>query len=187
MKVDQKELGTEDVSNEQCFENTSELESRVSDSFGPSYQKSQQVQEVEQEVNEAQSAEAQLVVNQKEDVNSHTHPLIPNDSVVIVSENNIRVSQLHGINLHVELHPALLRKEIRSQTYVESLSKGESESGSESSSLGINRPLNDQLQSTILASTRLGVDFNDNHVKAMAKLVEKEENDYKLLLRNNRF
>lgn len=84
MKVDQKELGTEDVSNEQCFENTSELESRVSDSFGPSYQKSQQVQEVEQEVNEAQSAEAQLVVNQKEDVNSHTHPLILNDSVVIL-------------------------------------------------------------------------------------------------------
>lgn len=85
----------------------------------------------------------------------------------------------------MEIRPALQRKEIRRQVLEESLSKETNESESESSILGINRPLN-EIQSMILAGKRLGVEFSENHVRAMAKLIEKKDKEYNLLLRNIR-
>ncbi|KAI8536128.1 hypothetical protein RHMOL_Rhmol10G0232400 [Rhododendron molle] len=80
-------------------ESNSNLESRVTDSLGLSTCNLQLEQGVDREGNEAQSSKAQLRNFQNEEELAHLGPLLLNGPVEIGTGNNIRSSQLHGINL----------------------------------------------------------------------------------------
>lgn len=101
---------------------------------------------------------------------------ILNQPVVIGEENDIRVSQLKGLNLLVDLRPAQVRKIRRSQ----SLQETSCDQGGINSQ--IRNKIANELRSTIEAGTKWGVDFGERDIKAMENLIKSENH---LLLQRN--
>lgn len=137
-------------------------------------------------VNKAQcDIEKNLVPNamsdQKQDGNINVLPLI--EPLEIDSRNYPRASQIEGINLLVDLHPAEQRKRIRTQVYEACMSSWESES-IQNSTLSVKARQEQELQSTILAGEILGVNVVEGDIISLKKMIETEAKEYALLQRN---
>lgn len=112
-----------------------------------------------------------------------------NEPLVIDSRNNLKASQIEGINLLVDLRPAERRRRIRSQMYEACLNSVESEFVQNTKSSHGTRQdqevINAEVQSTINTGKRLGVDMVESDVQVMKKMIEIEAKEFALLQRSN--
>ncbi|KAI8527168.1 hypothetical protein RHMOL_Rhmol12G0054800 [Rhododendron molle] len=122
------QFNTLEDSHDESSNSTHVLDSIVQDSLSPLQEKSlesghpnRQVQPRENQIVENLEQEQEKGLEQEQ--NSEKVSQTATNSGVIISNNNIRASQVQGINLLVELNPSAVSKSIRSQQYEDSLSK----------------------------------------------------------------
>lgn len=113
------------------------------------------------------------------DMDGHHNPVM--EPITLDSQNNLRASQLEGINLMVDLRPASIRRRIRSQIYEECMSSQESEFVE---SVQRQLDIENEFQLTIAAGNRLGVDFKESDASMMKKMIESDTNSFAALERS---
>lgn len=109
----------------------------------------------------------------------------------MVYDSNVilRASQLQSINLHVDINPSAVRKNIRSQQLEATLSNDGDDIDSyiiasqEQEQISLDK----ELQSTIIAGNNLGINFRDDGILRMKKMIEIETKALKASLKNNSF
>ncbi|KAF7112933.1 hypothetical protein RHSIM_RhsimUnG0177800 [Rhododendron simsii] len=133
-----------------------------------------------------QYAEARVGENQKQgkDGGFWDNNLVQCDSNICV-----RASQVHGINLHVDLNPSAVRRNIRSQQ-LEASVNSEGDDIAEyiiASQEQEQNEIDKEVQKTILAGNSLGIKFGDAGIKRMKKMIENEAKVLKASLKYNSF
>ncbi|KAH7863185.1 hypothetical protein Vadar_014453 [Vaccinium darrowii] len=113
------------------------------------------------------------------DLDGHQNPVM--EPTTLGSQNNLRASQLEGINLMVDLRPASIRRRIRSQIYDECMSSQESEFVE---SVQRQLDIESEFQLTIAVGNRLGVDFKESDALMMKEMIENETNRFAALQRS---
>ncbi|KAG5551528.1 hypothetical protein RHGRI_009819 [Rhododendron griersonianum] len=153
------------------------LKSWVEDSAGPFFVTSKdQSKEIKDQCDYDQRLE--IPVSNVQVHNGDRSITLMNEPTVIDSKNNLRACQMEGINLVVDLKPADLRKRIRSQSFEDCMSSGESEFVQNScSSRGTRQgqeEIDAELQLTTNVGKRLGVKITERDVQMMKKMIEME-------------
>ncbi|KAG5543421.1 hypothetical protein RHGRI_016226 [Rhododendron griersonianum] len=153
------------------------LKSWVEDSAGPFFVTSKdQSKEIKDQCDYDQRLE--IPVSNVQVHNGDRSITLMNEPTVIDSRNNLRACQMEGINLVVDLKPADLRKRIRSQSFEDCMSSGESEFVQNScSSRGTRQgqeEIDAELQLTTNVGKRLGVKISERDVQMMKKMIEME-------------
>ncbi|KAF7121325.1 hypothetical protein RHSIM_Rhsim13G0191800 [Rhododendron simsii] len=157
-----------------------------------------------------QEAEDTRGKSQGDEILSHSVPMVTdptklinegkeawNEPLVLDSGNNIRASQFAGINLMVDFRPKEVKGKNRSQPFGDELvlveSNGTSGSPCEISGYIADTPdqeqvrIEEELQKTIRASTKLGIKCDDAGIMRMKKMIEQEAKDLESILRDNPF
>ncbi|KAF7121147.1 hypothetical protein RHSIM_Rhsim13G0074200 [Rhododendron simsii] len=118
-----------------------------------------------------------------------------NEPIVLDSRNNIRASQVAGINLMVDFRPKEVNGKNRSQAVGEDLDLIESSRTSvpsfEVSGYIADTPdqeqyrIAEELQKTITAGTKFGIKYDDDAARRMKKMIEQEAKDLEFILRES--
>lgn len=103
------------------------------------------------------------------------------------SNTNLRASQVQGINLHVDLNPSAVRRNIRSQRFEASLSTDGDDIDGYIIASQEQEQMDKELQNTILAGNNLGIKFGNSGIMRMKKMIEDESKAMKESLINNSF
>ncbi|KAF7114510.1 hypothetical protein RHSIM_RhsimUnG0085900 [Rhododendron simsii] len=136
----------------------------------------------------SQDQSAEIRLDDKEE-QSQDSEIAANIQVQCDSDISIRASQVHGINLHVDLNPSAVRRNVRSQQLEASLSSktNEIEEFIIASQEQEQNEINKEVQNTIIAGNTLGIKFGDAGIKRMTKMIENEAKILKESLKNNSF
>ncbi|KAF7143615.1 hypothetical protein RHSIM_Rhsim05G0007500 [Rhododendron simsii] len=112
-----------------------------------------------------------------------------NNSGAYESNVSLRASQLPDINLHIELNPSAVRRNIRSQQFEASVSTEEDDIdgyiiGSQEQEQDA---IEKELQHTILAGNTLGIKVRNSGILRMKKMIENEALALKASIKNNTY
>ncbi|KAF7115527.1 hypothetical protein RHSIM_RhsimUnG0052900 [Rhododendron simsii] len=112
-----------------------------------------------------------------------------NNSGAYESNVSLRASQLPDINLHIELNPSAVRRNIRSQQFEASVSTEEDDIdgyiiGSQEQEQDA---IEKELQHTILAGNTLGIKVRNSGILRMKKMIENEALALKASMKNNTY
>ncbi|KAF7150022.1 hypothetical protein RHSIM_Rhsim02G0102300 [Rhododendron simsii] len=176
-------------SDEECNEESSVhgLNSWVEDSAGPFIATiKDQSKEIKDQCDNDQRLE--IPVPNEQVQNGDRSIILMNEPLVIDSRNNLGAFQMEGINLVVDLKPADVRKKIRSQSFEDCMSSGDSEFVQNSySSRGTREDqeeIDAELQLTTNFGKRLGIKVRERDVQRMRKMIEMEVKERMIMQRS---
>ncbi|KAI8557907.1 hypothetical protein RHMOL_Rhmol04G0047400 [Rhododendron molle] len=176
-------------SDEECNEESSVhgLNSWVEDSAGPFFfTNKDQSKELKDQCGNDQRLE--IPVPNEQVRNGDQSMTFMNEPLVIDSRNNLRAFQMEGINLVVDLKLADLRKRIRSQSFEDCMSSGESEFVQNSCSSRGTRQDQEEIDAEFQLTTnfgkRLGVKTMERDVQRMRKMIEMEVKEHVFVQRS---
>ncbi|KAH7862871.1 hypothetical protein Vadar_010491 [Vaccinium darrowii] len=151
------------------------LDSYVEDSQGPIMEACQQYLSVQED--NIQSNKEILQMNNCVDPSK----LCLNGPIVLDSNNSLRASQFPSLKIQVDLNPKVARKTLRKKIRESSMSR-ESSDCVENTINFITQgqkeiQVNNELQASAVAGRILGIDFNNEDLLVMEKMIELENNN----------
>ncbi|KAF7131897.1 hypothetical protein RHSIM_Rhsim09G0015100 [Rhododendron simsii] len=142
--------------------------------------------ELAKDSSQIQNTEAQAGENQDQGKDGRG---VENNSLQCISNIPVRASQVCGINLHVDLIPSAVRRNVRSQQ-LEASENSKREGFAEYINASQQQEQNEidkELQKTIAAGNSLGIKFGNPGIKRMKKMIENEAKALKASLKDNSF